>query len=172
MRAPLTSPFPWTLVKMHVPATRMARRRTALSLSVCTELGPRDTAVLRLGLPWVPHLGTCRPLRTPLLLERNGSLGLGPRAQPPGSGWAGIEGGGAGAAWPALLDSRGCRNRARGRWLLPYTHLPTPPQAPTSTVLKFGVMCSQGGGHPGCWPFLKVYQKGLPVIRKKKFWSS
>lgn len=54
-----------------------------------------------------------------------------------------------------------------GRWLLLYTHLPTPPQAPTSTVLKFGVMCSQGGGHPGCWPFLKVYQKGLPVIRKK-----
>lgn len=63
-------------------------------LGICTGHGPRDMAVLHLGLSCMPKFGTHRPLRT-MLLERNGSLGLGPRAPTPGAGWAGIEGGGA-----------------------------------------------------------------------------
>lgn len=64
-------------------------------MGVCTEHCLRDTAVQRLGLSCVPKCGTCSPCMALLLRERNGSLGLGPRALPPWAGWAGIEGGGA-----------------------------------------------------------------------------
>lgn len=116
-----------------------------------------------------PSLEPTAPLTAVLLLERNGSLGLGPRALPPGAGWAGIEGGGAQGGVAQAGGHQGLQKSGSGRVAaLVYTHPPTSPQG---SYLNSSQV--QDGGHPGWWPFQKIYLEGLALISKeKKFWSS
>lgn len=79
--------------------------------------------MLRQGLSCVPKFGTYSPLTAVLLLERNGSLGLGPRALPPAAGWAGIEGGGAQGGVAQAGGHQGLQKSGSGRVAaLVYTH--------------------------------------------------